>query len=125
MRYFMFSVLFLTGCACKKQAIPIVPEPCPQGTIIYSGPKIIVDRLPEPDVAPPPPVFQPSSLPKVKIIDVTPLPPVPKPNPRDFLPIDNSAINLAKKTMTIKLIVLENPPYNGVPSVGCELGWIY
>ena len=78
-----------------------------------------------PDVAPPPPVFQPSSLPKVKIIDVTPLPPVPKPNPRDFLPIDNSAINLAKKTMTIKLIVLENPPYNGVPSVGCELGWIY
>lgn len=140
MRSMMLSILLLTGCACcKKQAdCPVIPN----GTIIYPGPKRIVETLPPPelyqekDLPPAGPPIPLNSVPatptgRVKVIEVNPIhiyPPLPPDvpewqDPKIIIPKEGNPVLRTKVQTNCKFIMTENPPYNGPPSVGWELCW--
>ena len=139
MRLILLSVLFVSGCCCKKQPETII---YPQGTVIYPGSKKIVETLPPPDMFPRPvdlpdnqlpPAGPPPAFPtgRVKITEVKPIPIYPPVRPElpafdePKVKMPEGVIIKAKRETTFKVMLVENPPYNGLPNLGCELGWIW
>jgi hypothetical protein len=117
MRSMMLATLLLTGCACFQK------KPCQIGTVIREGPPQIVETLPPVDNPLPPPGL-PTSFPKVRVTEVNPIPIYPPPKidvPEFNEPPLKFPLPQKKVDKNIKLILVENPPYNGPPNIGCEI----
>ena len=141
MRSMMLLVVLVAGCSClnKNNDLP------PNCTIIYPGPRRIVETLPPPelyqdrDLPPAGPPIPLNAVPvpamptgRVKVIEVRPIriyPPLPPDlpewqEPKIIIPKDGNPVLRAKVVKTnLKLIMTENPPYNGPPNVGWEICW--
>lgn len=132
MRSMMLIALFITGCACcKKQEWQPVP---PNGTIFYPPPPPLPNRVIE--TTPPPELPPQPTTGKVKVTEVVPVhifPPLPiEPEPIELPPWEEPKIVFPKNgqpfwkskiNTNFKMIVLENPPYNGPPNIGWEIYW--
>lgn len=149
----LLAMCAICGCCAKKQAcVPQTIQTLPEGTIFYNPKPGIVTQLPPAGppiplqeqgvhtypplpptntVEPPPaPMFNAPQVktPKVKVLEVTPVP-YTRPAPIDVLPLpDDELIRVAKPRVkkterNFKILVLENPPYNGPPTLGCEIAW--
>ena len=121
----MLATLLLTGCACCQK------KPCHIGTVIREGPPQIVETLPPIETplppaglpTPLPPAGLPTSYPKVRVTEVKPIPiyPPPKLDVPEFTEPPIKFPIKPKPDKNIKLILVENPPYNGPPNIGCEI----
>lgn len=148
MRSMMLALVFLTGCACCKKRDECPPV-LPNGSIIYPPiktseyqPQIIQPPLPPagPPIPANPPIQEQPQTNRVKVLEVIPVhifPPLPvefpPPNveipewiePKIIFPKDGNPVIRTKVHKNFKVIITENPPYNGPPNVGWEICWAW
>jgi hypothetical protein len=114
MRSMMLTAIFFCGCACYKKHEPPTFMPVPEQIIIREYPPF------PPDLQP-----QPQPQPKVKVTDVIPLLPEPPIVVPEFnepqIKFPQSGQPYLIKDKKAKIYLIENPPYNGPPNVGCEI----
>lgn len=114
MRSMMLCTLLLAGCACCKKN--------------QEQPPIIIREIPPVEQTPIrefPPFPSDNPQPKVKVTDVVPIlpePPISVPEfaePQIKIPLEGRPYLI--KDRKAKVYLIESPPYNGLPNVGCEL----
>lgn len=95
MRYLIFAIVFLSGCAGKKCCPPVVPERQ------FMPPPNFVPAPPPKFIPPPPPLAPPVLFPQETFV-----PPIK-----------------ARVEKCFKFIVSENYPYDQGPDLRWEMSW--